>query len=100
MAFAFGELRLLPDEFAKMTYRDYVNFCVGYFNKAKRDERIERQAQWLAYMAVVDPKHKPSSIEKWWPIDGDKDITFKMPSKKRLLQIDKWVKNLGKNKNG
>lgn len=52
-------------------------------------------------MAVVDPKKKPASIEKWWPIDGEKQgKPFKLPSKKRLAQIESWVKNLGNRKNG
>lgn len=52
-------------------------------------------------MAVVDPKKKPASIEKWWPINGENiSKPFKMPSKKRLMQLEQWVKNLGKNKNG
>jgi len=89
----------LPKDYARLTHSDYINLCVGYFQKAKRDERMERQAQWLAYMAVVDPKKKPSSIEKWWPIDGDSVKPFKMPSRKRLLQIESWIKNLGKPKN-
>lgn len=52
-------------------------------------------------MAVVDHKKKPASIEKWWPIDGEAaSKPFKLPSKKRLAQIETWVKNLGKKKNG
>ncbi len=43
-------------------------------------------------MAVVDPKKKPSSIEKWWPIDGEKQTKFKMPSKERLIQVDGWIR--------
>lgn len=91
-------MNLLPIDFARLTHKDYVNKSVGYFDKLRREEKVERQAQWLAYMAVVDPKKKPSSIEKWWPIDGEKTKPFKMPSKKRLLQIESWIKNLGKPK--
>lgn len=91
----------MPIDFARLTHSDYINLCVGYFNKSKCDEKIERQAQWLALMAVVDHKKKPASIEKWWPIDGEgASKPFKLPSKKRLAQIESWVKNLGKKKNG
>lgn len=82
----------MPKEFAALTHSDYVNLCVGYITKERRYEKIERQAQWLALMAVVDHKKKPSSIEKWWPIDGEKPIKFKLPSKDRLKQVDDWVR--------
>ena len=91
----------MPIDYARLTHSDYVNLCVGYLDKSRREERIHRQAQWLALMAVVDPKKKPASIEKWWPINGENiSKPFKMPSKKRLMQLEQWVKNLGKNKNG
>lgn len=73
---------------------------MGYFNKQKRDELIERQGQWLSYVAVADLKKHPMTIDKWWPINGERvAVKRKPPTKERLLELTSLFKNFGKQKN-
>lgn len=83
-------------EWVNITHRDYVNKCVGYLNVKRREEIITRQHQWLLFSAVNDFKKNPTTMQKWWPIDGDVVVKLKKPSDKKLKQIDGIFRNLGK----
>lgn len=40
------------------------------------------------------------TIEKWWPIDGERvAVKRKPPTKERLLELTSLFKNFGKQKN-
>lgn len=66
--------------------------CVGYFNKQRKNEYIERQLHWLNYLAVADTKKNGMTIEKFWSIDGEKS-NFKPITKKEVELAVNAMKN-------
>lgn len=81
-----------------MTYKDYALICIGEKDKRLKIERIDRQQQWLLYIAVKDPKKAPFTMFEWWAIEGDPKQR-PMPSHDQITAWDKEFRNIGKKKN-
>ena len=73
MAYAFGEMNLLPREFYRMTMAEYAVMCNGYFWKRWRpDEQLRMVIYTIrsVFRSKKDPM--PSSIEAFYPLPSDK----------------------------
>jgi len=87
---------LKPWEFSRLSNKDYVILCIGHKNKLKRQEYRDRALQYAIVSGYADPKHLPK-IEVYWPIEGEPKRKIRIPSKERIMELNKLFKNFGKN---
>jgi len=78
-----------------MTQRDYVNHCVGYYDKRKSEEAINRKVWYAIVQGWADHK-KLQPVHHLWPIVGEEIPKVKVPSLRKLKQLDKIFKSIGK----
>lgn len=78
-----------------MTYRQYVNLCVGYKDKERKEEFFMRRLNYDVVRGWADPKSLPS-IYQFWPIDGEPMPKIRKISKRKLMKLDAMFRNLGK----
>ena len=65
---AFGEIGLLPDQFYRMRYTDYILMQRGFANKRIYDQAVLRKAVSI----VIAPWLKNSvSASSFWPLPFD-----------------------------
>lgn len=67
---AFGEIGLLPSDFYRMKYLDYLLIHRGFINKRKYDQRMLRRVVTKLLQPYMD-KGKSLSEYQIWPVDGD-----------------------------
>lgn len=67
---AFGEIGLLPSDFYRMMYKDYLLVQKGFINKRKYDQRMYRRIVTKLLQPYMD-KGKNLSEYQIWPVDGD-----------------------------
>lgn len=77
-----------------MTYRQYVNLCVGFKDKQLREDRFNRDLLFHIIKGWADPKTFKISKEKFWPLDGDEKEVVKM-TVEELIEFDNRFKSLG-----
>ncbi len=70
---AFGEIGILPKDFYKMRYDDFLLLQAGFYNKRKYEQRLLRR---LASIVLQPYTKKGESISDYqlWPIDGDEKL--------------------------
>lgn len=93
-AFAFGQLGLKPIEFYSLTYRQYVNLCVGHKDKELKTERVDRMLIYNVIKGWADPKKFTISMQRFWPIEGDREADINMPTKEELMEYDRRFREL------
>lgn len=71
--------------------------CVGYYRVQRDREYKERQLHWLSYLAVADVKKSRMTIQKFWPIDGEKLTVIKPITAKQVQRAREAMLNLRKN---
>lgn len=65
--------------------------CEGFFMKEARDWKKIRTMGWIVYCGYADPKNAPSSMESWWPLEGDIVEKPKRTTKARQAKIDNII---------
>jgi hypothetical protein len=81
---AFGEIGLLPSDFHRMMYKDYLLLQKGFMNKRKYEQRILRRAVTKLLQPYMD-KSKTLSEYQIWPVDGD-DI-LRLEDKEHMTEV-------------
>lgn len=81
---AFGEIGLLPWDFYKMQYTDYILLQAGFANKRRYDQRIIRRAvtRLLEPFAAKGQRLNEYQI---WPVPGD-DV-LKLEENETMSQV-------------
>ena len=79
-------------EFEYYTNSPYTNFCKleGYLDKRREQVEIERFAAWRIHQSLVP---KPLSIDKFWPVAGERKEREKI-----VVDIEMWNKIKERNK--
>lgn len=63
LAFAFGELGLLPDQFYRMTWWEYATYADGYTKRQSREWERTRLVAWMIFNAnAKKPLKKPEDL--------------------------------------
>lgn len=81
-----------------MTYRQYVNLCVGHKDKILREDRFNRDLLYYTIKGWADPKKFKMSKEKFWHLEGDEDFEVIIPTQEELVILDRRFRSLGGNK--
>lgn len=67
---AFGEIGLLPSDFYRMKYSDYLLMQRGFNKQRNFTQRIARRVVTILVNIQLD-KNKKLSEYQIWPVDGD-----------------------------
>lgn len=81
-----------------MTYRQYVNLCVGNKDKTLKQDRFERDLVYYIIKGWADPKIFTISKERFRPLDGDDIGQIIMPTREELLDYDQRFRSIGSKK--
>lgn len=74
--------------------------CIGYYESQNREDRIYRDLIYYNIKGWADPKKFTVSKNKFWPLFGDEEQVFIMPSIEDLRKFDQMFRGLGRGKNG
>lgn len=99
MALAFGEMELLPDDFYKMSWREFFLLVRGR-RKAQEtdfitDAALSREVAYQVYCSIPLKKGKRHvSKKKYWPLPWDSDKEEKeVQSLKNAMEVLKQRRN-------
>lgn len=81
-----------------MTYRHYVNLCVGNKFKQLRQDRFERDLIYYTIKGWADPKKFNITKERFRHIEGDDISQVTMPTPEELAVYDQNFRNLANKK--
>lgn len=81
-----------------MTYRQYVNLCVGHKDKTLKQDRFNRDLLYYTIKGWADPKKFSLTKERFWPLSGDSHSQLTMPTQEELAVFDERFRSLGSKK--
>ena len=74
MALAFGEIGLLPDDFYRMSWKEFFLTAKGFYKKYWNEWEQTRLIAYTTATTVQSKKRLPS-MRKWMPLPSDKQYT-------------------------
>lgn len=81
-----------------MTYRQYVNLCVGHKDKILREDTFNRDLLYNIIKGWADPKKFNITKERFWQLEGDDVSLVTMPTPEELEVYDQRFRSLGNKK--
>ena len=81
-----------------MSYRQYVNLCVGHKNKLLRQDTFNRDLLYNTIKGWADPKKFTYTKERFWPLEGDSLSLITMPTPEEIAVYDERFRSLGSKK--
>lgn len=72
-AFALGEMGLLPDQYIRLTWREFILMSRGYNKRRSQDFEHTRLICYHIVAVNRDPKKPFPTVQKFMPLPTDDD---------------------------